>query len=154
MPSSIGREDAERRKPRRAPFLRSFPYRGPEPVPGRSDTQSRRPRTVPGDEGDAGPVNHDESIAILLDAVTEEPQGDRPAPDQRRQAEEHVSRCSDCWRALSLLHERATGERPPHADRMRELFGCERVQDEMYLLVGLTGPQIAAERPGVARHLA
>ncbi|TMA33155.1 MAG: hypothetical protein E6J79_18250 [Deltaproteobacteria bacterium] len=99
-------------------------------------------------------MNHDESIAILLDAVTEEPQGDRPAPDQRRQAEEHVSRCSDCWRALSLLHERATGERPPHADRMRELFGCERVQDEMYLLVGLTGPQIAANRPDVARHLA
>ena len=109
---------------------------------------------APGNDGDADPVNHDESIAILLHAVTEQPVRDRPTPDQRRQAEEHVSRCSDCWTMMSLLHERATGERPPHANRMSELFGCERVQDALYLLVELTAAQMATQHPDVARHLA
>ena len=99
-------------------------------------------------------MNHDESIAILLDAIAVEPRRDRPTPDKRREAEEHMSWCSDCWHALSLLHERSTGERPPQADRMRGLFGCERVRDEMYLLVGLTAPRIAAEHADLARHLA
>src|SRR5437867_10275038 len=103
---------------------------------------------VPG-ERDGGALNHDESIAILVDAVAEEPARGRPTPDQRREAEEHVSRCSDCWRVLSLLHERGREEPPPGADRMRELFGCEQVQDATYLLVGLSAPEIAAEQPEI-----
>ena len=98
-------------------------------------------------------MNHDESIAILLDAVAEKPRRARPTPDQRRQAEDHLSRCSDCCRVLSGLHERATGERLADTDRIMELFGCERVQDEMHLLVGLSPSRMAAEHPHLARHL-
>jgi len=98
-------------------------------------------------------MNHDESIAIVLDAVAEQPRGGRPTPDQRRQAEEHMSRCSDCCRVLSRFHEQAAGERLPDTDRVLALFGCERVQDEMYLLVGLSPARMAAEHPDLARHL-
>src|SRR5439155_986511 len=63
------------------------------------------------------------------------------------------SRCSDCCRVLSGLHERATGERLADTDRIMELFGCERVQDEMHLLVGLSPSRMAAEHPHLARHL-
>jgi len=109
--------------------------------------------TVAGAEADGDAVNHDESIAILLDAVAEKPRRARPTPDQRRQAEDHLSRCSDCCRVLSGLHERATGERLADTDRIMELFGCERVQDEMHLLVGLSPSRMAAEHPHLARHL-
>ncbi len=71
----------------------------------------------------------------------------------RREAEEHISRCSDCWAVLSLLHELATGEPAPGAERMGVLFGCGPIQDEMYLLAGLTAEEIRRRHPHVARHL-
>jgi len=54
---------------------------------------------------------------------------------------------------LSLLHELATGEAPPGAERMDTLFGCGPIRDEMYLLAGLTAEEIRTRHPDVARHL-
>jgi hypothetical protein len=71
----------------------------------------------------------------------------------RREAEEHVARCSDCWAVLALLHELSTGEPPPGGERMAALFGCGPVQDEMYLFADLTAVEIAARHPEAARHL-
>jgi len=92
-------------------------------------------------------------MAILLGSVQGRAGDSTLAARERREAEEHVSRCSDCWAVLSLLHELATGEPAPGAERMGALFGCGPVQDEMYLLAGLTAEEIRRRHPHVARHL-
>src|SRR5947209_8499550 len=98
-------------------------------------------------------VNHQECLAILLGSARARAGGPAPAARERREAEEHVARCSDCWAVLSLLHELTTGELPQGAERMSALFGCGPVQDEMYLLAGLTAEQVKTSHPHVARHL-
>src|SRR5207247_5090773 len=98
-------------------------------------------------------VNHRESMAIRLGSRRGRARHPAPAARERREAEEHVGRCSDCWAVLSLLHELATGESPPGAERMGALFGCSPVQEEMYLLAGLTAEEIRRRHPHVARHL-
>src|SRR5437870_2005103 len=98
-------------------------------------------------------VNHQECMAILLGSVQSRAGDPTLAARERREAEEHVSRCSDCWAVLSLLHELATGEPAPGAERMGALFGCGPIQDEMYLLAGLTAEEVRRRHPHVARHL-
>src|SRR5438093_13702278 len=92
-------------------------------------------------------------MAILLGAPRGGARDPARAGRERREAEEHVGRCSDCWAVLSLLHELATGESAPGAERMGALFGCSPVQEEMYLLAGLTAEEIRKRHPHVARHL-
>src|SRR5213593_4514748 len=92
-------------------------------------------------------------MAILLGSPRGRARDPAPAARERREAEEHVGRCSDCWALLSLLHELATGESPPGAERMGALFGCSPVQEKMYLLAGLTAEEIRKRHPHVARHL-
>src|SRR5438046_10051109 len=75
------------------------------------------------------------------------------AARERREAEEHGSRCSDCWALLGLRHYLSTGEPVPGAERMGALFGCGPIQDETYLLAGLTAEEIRRRHPHVARHL-
>ena len=98
-------------------------------------------------------MTHQDCLAILLGSALARTVGPRPEASERREAEEHVARCSDCWAVLTLLHELATGEPPPGADRMGALFGCGPVQDEMYLLAGLTAEEIRTKHPTEARHL-
>jgi len=98
-------------------------------------------------------VNHQDCLATLLGAAGGWATGPAPAARERREAEEHVARCSNCWGVLSLLHELATGEAPPGAERMGTLFGCGPIRDEMYLLAGLTAEEIRTRHPDVARHL-
>lgn len=98
-------------------------------------------------------MNHDESITLLLRVVSDRPSGGRPSAKERRQAEEHVAQCSDCWEVLSVLYAVATDERPPESDRMRALYGCEQIQDQLWLLEGLSARQVTEQFPDVARHL-
>jgi len=92
-------------------------------------------------------------MAILLGSGQSRAGDPALAARERREAEEHVGRCSDCWAMLSLLHELATGEPVPGAERMGALFGCGPIQDETYLLAGLTAEEIRRRHPHVARHL-
>ena len=92
-------------------------------------------------------------MAILLGSGQGRAGDPALAARERREAEEHVGRCSDCWAMLSLLHELATGEPAPGAERMGALFGCGPIRDEMYLLAGLTAEEIRRRHPHVARHL-
>jgi hypothetical protein len=84
-------------------------------------------------------------MAVLL--------GSAPGGAARREAEDHVARCSDCWAVLSLLHDLAMGGPPPGRERMDALFGCGPVQDEMYRLAGLSAEQIGTRHPEARRHL-
>src|SRR5438034_578873 len=121
----------------------------------RNEPPAGRPPPHPGSGGrhrDVA-VNHQECMAILLGSVQGRAGDPTLAARERREAEEHVSRCSDCWAVLSLLHELATGEPAPGAERMGVLFGCGPIQDEMYLLAGLTAEEIRRRYPHVARHL-
>ena len=93
-------------------------------------------------------MSHDDCIAVLLGFRT-----GRPSGASRREAEEHAARCSDCWTVLRLLHELAAGTPAPEAERMRGLFGCEAVQDELYLLSALSADEIRTGHPAAARHL-
>src|SRR5437016_5063582 len=96
-----------------------------------------RPRMWhPHDEG-RDTVNHDESIEIILRGIADGRVGARPSTEERQQAEEHVAQCSDCWEVLSSFYTLATGEHPAESERMRTLYGCERVQDQLWLLEGL-----------------
>src|SRR6266705_2301103 len=121
----------------------------------RNEPPAGRPPPHPGSGGrhrDVA-VNHQECMAILLGSVQGRAGDPTLAARERREAEEHVSRCSDCWAVLSLLHELATGEPAPGAERMGVLFGCGPIQDEMYLLTGLTAEEIRRRHPHVVRHL-
>src|SRR5438128_3918542 len=121
----------------------------------RNEPPAGRPPPQPGSAGRHRHVvvNHQECMAILLGSVQGRAGDPTLAARERREAEEHVSRCSDCWAVLSLLHELATGEPAPGAERMGALFGCGPIQDEMYLLAGLTAEEIRRRHPHVARHL-
>src|SRR5437773_719307 len=92
-------------------------------------------------------------MAILLGSGQGRAGDPALAARERREAEEHVGRCSDCWAMLSLLHELARGEPAAGAERMGALFGCGPIRDEMYLLAGLTAEEIRRRHPHVARHL-
>src|SRR4029450_6703624 len=70
-----------------------------------------------------------------------------------RAAEEHVARCSDCWATLAVAHDLAFGEPPADAERMAALYGCDAVQDGLYLLTDLPAADIRAREPETARHL-
>ncbi|HYY05068.1 MAG TPA: hypothetical protein VE997_00720 [Candidatus Limnocylindria bacterium] len=98
-------------------------------------------------------MSHEDCLAILVGSAGGRATGPAPAANERREAEEHVARCSDCWAVLSLLHELAAGGPPPGSGRMGALFGCGPVQGEMYLLAGLTAGEIRTRHPDVARHL-
>jgi hypothetical protein len=99
-------------------------------------------------------VNHQDAIAILLT-----PGGGRHAEDpeaatrDRRAAEEHVASCSDCWVVLSAAHQLAFGEAPADAERMAALYGCDAVQDRLYLLTDLSAADIRSREPDITRHL-
>jgi hypothetical protein len=71
----------------------------------------------------------------------------------RREAAEHLARCSDCWAQVRLLHLLGTGQRPPRGDRMDELFGCDDVQDVLHVLVGLERDALLANHPAALAHL-
>src|SRR5437016_8157875 len=121
----------------------------------RNEPPAGRPPPQPGSAGRHRHVvvNHQECMAILLGSGQGRAGDPTLAARERREAEEHVICCSDCWAVLSLLHELATGEPAPGAERMGALFGCGPVQDEMYLLAGLPAEEIRRRHPHVARHL-
>src|SRR5262249_46844752 len=98
-------------------------------------------------------VNHEDVIAILLGSVTGLPDDLEAIARDRRAAEEHVARCSDCWTVLRAAHELAFGEPPADAEHMAALFGCDAVQDRLYLLTDLTAAEIHSQEPTLARHL-
>ncbi len=98
-------------------------------------------------------VNHQEVIAILLRSAAGKPDDTETAIRDRRAAEEHVASCSDCWVVLSVAHELAFGEAPAGAERMATLYGCDAVQDRLYLLADLSAADIRAREPATARHL-
>src|SRR4029077_2802122 len=50
-------------------------------------------------------------------------------------------------------YELAAGEPPPDSERMQALFGCDAVQDRLYLFTDLTAADIRDREPTLARHL-
>jgi hypothetical protein len=98
-------------------------------------------------------VNHQESIGVLLHSILEDGTGVPPSDRQRREAEEHVANCSDCWEMLAVLTTAATGTPPADLERVRSLYGCDAVRDELWLLEGLSRVQIEQQHPHIARHL-
>ena len=64
-------------------------------------------------------MTHQDCIAILL--------GSDADPPVRRDAEEHVARCSDCWMVLRLLHELAMRNAPADAERMDNI--CSAISE-------------------------
>jgi len=97
-------------------------------------------------------VNHEDCIAILLSPPSGPPD-DPETTANRRAAEEHAAWCSDCWSVLRTAYELATGEPPAESDRMQSLFGCDAVQDRLYLLTDLTAADIRNREPVLAGHL-
>jgi hypothetical protein len=98
-------------------------------------------------------VNHRDAIAVLLQSIVSGETGRQPADRERQQAEEHVARCSDCWDVLAVLKTAVTGTPPAGHGRMRELYGCDTVRDDLWQLDGLTPGEIQSQFPDVARHL-
>jgi hypothetical protein len=92
-------------------------------------------------------VNHRDVIAILLSSAP------TASGESRRAAEEHVARCSDCWAALAVAYDLAFGEPPADAERMDVLYGCDAVQDRLYMLTDLTAADIRSREPEIGRHL-
>jgi hypothetical protein len=98
-------------------------------------------------------VTHEDVIAILLGSAPGHPDDLDAAARDRQAAEEHVARCSDCWATLEVAHDLAFGEPPADAGRMAALYGCDAVQDRLYLMTDLTAADIRAREPETARHL-
>jgi hypothetical protein len=98
-------------------------------------------------------MNHRDSIGVLLRTITSDLAGERPPAAERLEAEDHVSRCSDCWEVLAVLTEAATDDTLHDAAHMRESYGCDSVQDDFWLLDGLHPSEIKAQFPQMARHL-
>jgi hypothetical protein len=94
-------------------------------------------------------VTHPDAIAHVLALA----RGTAPPPGVRQAVVSHLARCSDCWQALGTLHAQATGARPAEDAAMASLFGCERVRDRLFLLVGLDPATIAGAHAAEARHL-
>lgn len=92
-------------------------------------------------------MNHQDCITTLLRAAK------GTEASEQQEARDHAARCSDCWAVLGLLHELAMGAPPADAARMAGLFGCGIVQDEMYLLAGLSAEEMRAAHPASAGHL-
>jgi hypothetical protein len=69
------------------------------------------------------------------------------------EASDHLARCSDCWQVLQLLHELASGAPLAEATQMDALFACEPVQQDLYLLAGLSGAEARAGHPRLVAHL-
>src|SRR5207245_9050920 len=90
-------------------------------------------------------------MAILLGSAQGRAGDPTLAARERREAEEHVSRCSDCWAVLSLLHELATGEPATGAELIGALFGCGPVHDASYLLAGVGVGELRRRQILVAR---
>jgi hypothetical protein len=78
---------------------------------------------------------------------------ERTQAAQRREAAEHLARCSDCWAQVRLLHLLGTGKPPPRGDRMEELFGCDDVQNILHVLVGLDRDTLVADHTAALAHL-
>lgn len=98
-------------------------------------------------------MTHDDAIDILLTPSGGPPAGPERSPHDRAAAEEHVSRCSDCWTVLASAHQEAVGEAPVDAGRMADLFGCESVRDRFFLLTELSPVEMRSSEPEAARHL-
>jgi hypothetical protein len=99
-------------------------------------------------------VTHHESIAVLLARALGRSTDQPATPDRRQAALEHAARCSDCYTVLRLAHELATGAPPADAARMTTLFGCDAVQDRLYLLGATPISSLRASVPEFVRHLA
>ena len=98
-------------------------------------------------------MTHEDCIAILLGSAPGHPDDPDATARDRRAAEEHVARCSDCWATLEVAHDLAFGEPPAEAGHMAALYGCDAVQDRFYTLTDLTAADIRAREPETARHL-
>lgn len=98
-------------------------------------------------------MTHDEALDVLIACIVAGGRGDPTSAERLSAAEAHVSGCPDCWRELAATHELVAGSAPAVDERMRELLGCAAVQDQLYLLVGLTSDAIAHEHQDAARHL-
>ena len=96
-------------------------------------------------------VKHEDVIAILLGSGTTGPEA--PATDNRQAAEEHVANCSDCWAVVRASYELAFGKSPADAGHMSALFGCDAVQDRLYLVSDLPAAEIRSREPALARHV-
>jgi hypothetical protein len=96
-------------------------------------------------------VTHADAIAMLLALGTAEEDPGRPRPSiaERDATVAHLARCSDCWTALATLGGATASEAADMAAR----FGCESVQDDLFLLIGLDAAAIARDHAGAARHL-
>ena len=96
-------------------------------------------------------THHDCLATLLAGPATGDPP--RPPAGRQEEARAHAARCSDCWTVLALLHELAVGAPPADAERMPALYGCGPVQEDIYLLAGLTAAEMRALHPERARHL-
>src|SRR5262249_25493858 len=124
----------------------------PSARPSRIPSDARRHNPPPTFVPMVAAVNHEDCIAILLSPPSGPPD-DPETTANRGTAEEHAAWCSDCWSVLRTAYELATGEAPAESDRMQSLFGCDAVQDRLYLLTDLTAADIRNREPVLARHL-
>src|SRR5262245_55048652 len=99
-------------------------------------------------------MTHDKAIDTLLDQVVRGPGVAVPVPNVLREAQEHVRDCSDCWEVFDLLKILAHGKRDADGERMPELYGCDRVRRELYLLVGIDPKEARTHYPATAGHVA
>ena len=90
-----------------------------------------------------------EALVTRLRGVAREPSS-TPWPPE---IEAHLADCSDCWAVVELLHESADGAQPPEQTRMAQLYGCERVRDRFYVLLGLSPAERTTREPAAWRHL-
>lgn len=98
-------------------------------------------------------MTHTETMAVLAALLSPEPETSPVGAGEREAALAHVARCSDCWTSLASLLEIASGALPSETARMAELYGCDRVQPDLYRLVGLDRVGVERAHPGAARHL-
>src|SRR2546422_10132020 len=105
----------------------------------RNEPPAGRPPPQPGSAGRHRHVvaNHPECMAILLGSGQGRAGDPTLAARERREAEEHISRCYDCRAELSLLQELATAEPAPGAVSTLALFGFGPFRDKSYPLAGV-----------------
>lgn len=97
-------------------------------------------------------MTHHEAITILLDTLSKTA-AERPSPELRRSAEQHAADCSACWETVRVLYDIGAGSDPPESERMRDLYGCEAVQDDLHRLTDLSLAEMRATDPTAVRHL-
>lgn len=98
-------------------------------------------------------MTHADAIATFLALGTSEGDPARPPTAAREATITHLARCSDCWTTVAGLWAGVTGEPPTGDAEMASLFGCDAVQDELWMLVGLDARAIGREHATAARHL-